>query len=100
MTLTENLKKNEEYSVLNDISIGDLVELFVDGKFFGRPDKKYERYGGYIASIGNSKIGLSPTHPSNRSHGYTHREKDEERRDEEQKVVKIATNLIKEYRVL
>ena len=90
----DSYKKN--FSIMEDIHLGDLVELNVDGKSFQRDDGKYEKYAGYVALLKEGIIGLSPTHHGNRKHGYTSKEHSPYSMSQE--IVKIEANCIKEYR--
>ena len=116
MTLTEELKRNElkrnenhggigdiqSFSIVRDVNVGDLVELFVDGEFFQRSDGQYEKYAGYVASIDNVTIILSPTHHKNIRHGYV-RElgcKEDSEHPRNRAITEIETYCVQKYRVL
>ena len=92
-----NKKEGRDHPVVQEIHLGDLVELLVDGRFFQRTDDEYERYAGYVLKIGPQELGLSSTHHKNLWHGYTQGHVEENKR---QKIVSIETRLIRHYRVL
>ena len=99
---TKDWKKNEPLerfnarrSISDDIHIGDLVELLVDGRFFKGKDGTPERYAGYISSISDKTIGLATTPINNAKHGYVSREQEQQRH-----MTEIETNLVERYRIL
>ena len=92
--MKENRIENGERSIIKDIRIGDLVELLVDGKFFGRNDGNFEAYAGYVASITESIIGISATHPSNLRHGHF-----SGREQQKQHITEIEAALIRKYAI-
>lgn len=47
--MDEGIDKRENF--LSEVGVGDLVELVIDGKFFGRTDNLNERYGGVCCGI-------------------------------------------------
>lgn len=80
--------------IQRDVHIGDLVDLHVDGRFFGRTDDNPELYTGYIASISDKVIGLSTTHHGNEAHGYV------SGKDRPQRVVtEIEIQHIRDYTI-
>ena len=82
-------------SITKDVHVGDLVELLVDGKFYGRTDGVNEMYAGYVTSIDDFIVRLSSTHTNNNCHGYTRGE------DKQlQTSVRVESFHIKEYRIL
>lgn len=46
--MKENIQEKGRSSIIQDIHVGDLVELIVDGKFFGRNDGGVDRYGAML----------------------------------------------------
>ena len=103
ITSTKELKRNELHggfgempksSIVRDVRIGDLVELFVYEQF-SQGIEKHERYAGYVASISYVSISLSPTHHENRRHGYIPGEKSKDR-----VTTEIETFRVREYSLL
>ena len=104
MVETGQLRKNELHggpdsmphsSIVRHTHVGDLVELLVNGNFFQRTDGKDEKYAGYIASISDYEIMLSPTHNDNIMHGCSHF-----RLEQKRVFTKIETMHIRNYRIL
>ncbi|MBS3071107.1 hypothetical protein J4407_02290 [Candidatus Pacearchaeota archaeon] len=81
--------------ILKNIHIGDFVLLSVDGKFFNRGDGRHERYGGYVASINNRIITLSPSHHENAFHGYN----SSESRSRERATTDMELAQIRHYKI-
>ncbi len=81
------------HSILETVRLGDFIECGVDGRFFQRADGNNERYAGYVTVIKQEEIELSPTHPSNRCHGYS----DKGTNDRPQVTVPILVHLIRNY---
>ncbi|MEK6872249.1 MAG: hypothetical protein AABX16_05075 [Nanoarchaeota archaeon] len=91
MTIEDKIKI-DQHKVLNNIHVGDFVELFLDGKFFLDDPTRDECYGGYVTSLNRFGIELSATHPDNRFHGYKNGEG-----DNHQKTIFIELSHLKEY---
>ncbi len=88
MDLTKNLQEKVADKILREVSVGDLIEICLDGKSFNRTDGENERYSGYVSSLRINEIGLSTMHPSNIGYEYEKEEK------------KITISLIKDYKIL
>ena len=76
-------------SIMHDLHLGNFVELYLDGTFFGRTDEKYENYGGHVTLLEGRTIGLSITPKENKQHGYL--------RETEQDVVEISSDHVRRY---
>ncbi len=87
---------SSKHSITDDVCIGNFVELFLNSRFLGRKDEEYQRYAGYITSIKNEVIGISPTHPNNKMH----RGVAEEHLDNSQVIVSIYASCVKKYRII
>ena len=81
--------------IYEDVKIGNLVSLAVDGKFFGRPDNKPERYVGYVSSLTHRTITLSTTHHENVSHGYVGGKEKQDR-----VTTELEIEQIRDYQIL
>ena len=71
------------------LGLGNFVELYLDGTFFGRTDEKYENYGGHVTLLEGRIIGLSITPKENKQHGYL--------RETKQEVVEVSSDLVRKY---
>ena len=95
----ENEQQRERFNALCSISdkirVGDLIELLVNGKFFGRTDNQPERYAGYVGSITERVIGLATTPINNKYHGYVTSKPEQHRT-----LTEIETERITKYRIL
>lgn len=61
---------NVLFSFQEDIKIGDVVFLKVNGQFFGRMDKEPEKYVGFVQLVSEGGTTISTTPITNKSHGY------------------------------
>ncbi len=99
--MAEGFTTNNDRSLLKQVHIGDLVELLGNERFFRcfktKDLSESERYAGYVVLVDKSVIGLSPSHPNNRFHGYVGGKSDQEH--QEQKVTLIEVKYIAEYRI-
>jgi hypothetical protein len=85
---------NNGSNMLKDVHVGDHVELLADAKFFEA--KKNERYAGFVVSLDATAIGLSPTHPNNKRHGYVAGEAYQQ----VQQVTRLEISHVDSYRVI
>jgi len=88
--------------LLKEVRIGDLVVLDVDGNFFERHDDCDDKYAGYVCELDPMNISLSPTHHTNKYHGYSPKHSNPDKRKEHPDRVSssIELGLVRKYRII